>query len=425
MLFLEKLLFYLLVFCLPFQIRLILAQFSLSFNEWQTVFIYLTDFFVVALLILWLKRTGGRVRQFYLIEVLVVLFLGISFLSLFDALSFGVGFYRWLKLVEFVFLFLYLRVSFLSVLNLRYFSWAWVGAALSQSFLALGQFVRQTSLGFSFLGESYLNLDIAGVANFLVAGEKIMRAYGTLPHPNVLATFLGVGLFFLFFLFITKKDDSFLSDFIYFTLTGFLLGGLWVTFSRSVLMVIGITFMFCLIWLSKESRRKVLFYASFLFVWLLFWFLIFQEETLARFTFSLKDQAVVLRLAYQDIAFSFIDSFPFFGVGLGNFVFQIKATYSGLADWLYQPVHNIYLLLASEVGLIGFCFFCYFILLVLIQSFRRAYKEKRRIFLKIITCLLLSFVLIGFFDHFFFTLQSGQLMWWLVLGVLSGQAGRN
>ena len=80
-----------------------------------------------------------------------------------------------------------------------------------------------------------------------------------------------------------------------------------------------------------------------------------------------------------------------------------------LSSWIHQPVHNIYLLIASETGLIGLILFLVFIF----QLFRKIIGQEYFLLL-----IVFSFLFIGLFDHFFWTLQQGQLMFWLTLGIM-------
>ncbi len=145
-------------------------------------------------------------------------------------------------------------------------------------------------------------------------------------------------------------------------------------------------------------------------------------EISSRFLISAREQAVSLRAFYNQTAFSIIKEHPFLGIGLGNFVWEIKQLLHLLASWLHQPVHNIYLLIASETGLIGLVLFLVFIfeLLKQLNEPSAASRQQYRLLLLIVFCLLF----IGLFDHFFWTLQQGQLIWWLVLGMIASFSKR-
>ena len=63
-------------------------------------------------------------------------------------------------------------------------------SALIQSLLAIFQFLKQKSIGFIFLKESFLSPEKYGVAKITIDGNIYIRAYGFFPHPNILGGFL-------------------------------------------------------------------------------------------------------------------------------------------------------------------------------------------------------------------------------------------
>ena len=44
------------------------------------------------------------------------------------------------------------------------------------------------------------------------------------------------------------------------------------------------------------------------------------------------------------------------GVGIGNYTFALRAKYPEIKVWELQPVHNTYLLILAELGVVGFLF---------------------------------------------------------------------
>lgn len=44
---------------------------------------------------------------------------------------------------------------------------------------------------------------------------------------------------------------------------------------------------------------------------------------------------------------------PFFGVGIGRYTNAVQSLYPNHPAWSYQPVHNIYLLILVELGIVG------------------------------------------------------------------------
>ena len=73
-----------------------------------------------------------------------------------------------------------------------------------------------------------------------------------------------------------------------------------------------------------------------------------------------------------------------------------------------QPVHNIYVLVLSEAGILSLIFFGLFLYEKL--------KASRGNFLLYVSIIQILFL--GTFDHYFFTAQQTQLLFWLVLGLI-------
>ena len=204
MILLEKIFFYLLVFCLPFQTRKIIYQFGGGFNEWTSVYLYLTDILLILIFLFWIWRIREnrflkdfKIFQFKNHSFWLSVFLIISFISLIQARNLSLGFYSWLKLLEFIGLFFYLKCNYREIFNFKRLAQVFVASGLIQSIIAISQFTIQKDLGLKFLTESPLGANIDGVAKFTVDGLTFIRTYGSLPHPNILAFFLLTSIFFL------------------------------------------------------------------------------------------------------------------------------------------------------------------------------------------------------------------------------------
>jgi len=107
----------------------------------------------------------------------------------------------------------------------------------------------------------------------------------------------------------------------------------------------------------------------------------------------------------RELAESFWSHFqkhPAFGAGLNNsliYQYGSRAVKKGLH--LMQPVHNIYLFVAGELGILGLTGFLY-LLSCLASGYRKRTNERILPFILIL--------LLGFFDHYPLTLQQGQLL---------------
>jgi len=417
MILLEKIFFYLLVFCLPFQTRKIIYQWGGSFNEWASAYLYLTDILLILVFLLWIWRVRQE-RFLILRQVQDIIkgpgfwlgaFLIVSLFSLIEARNLPLGFYAWFKLLEFAGLFFYLRHNFKDLFDFDNLARVFVASGIFQALIALRQFAQQGSLGLSWLTESPLGLEIDGVAKIVLENLTLLRPYGSLPHPNILAAFLLISIFFVYYLWL-RREHSFFLNCSLIVVSCLLFFSLLFTFSRVIIIVFILASLVYLISNFWSAKKKV-FGIFLLFLIFSSLFLVFAwPEVSVRFPLSLEDQSITLRNFYNQVSFTFISESPWQGVGLGNFVWEMKEAIPLLSDWIHQPVHNIYLMIISEVGLIGLIVF----LMFLYQLLGQARKENL-----ILLILFICFLLIGLFDHFFWTLQQGQLMFWLILGLLS------
>jgi len=59
-------------------------------------------------------------------------------------------------------------------------------------FIGIYQVATHSSLGLQFIGETNISKDILGLSTINVYGYKIVRAYGTMAHPNILAGYIAI-----------------------------------------------------------------------------------------------------------------------------------------------------------------------------------------------------------------------------------------
>jgi len=146
-----------------------------------------------------------------------------------------------------------------------------------------------------------------------------------------------------------------------------------------------------------------------------------------RATLSRDEPSVNYRVLYNNIGRDIVLQNPL-GVGIGNQIFfseenNLYGKYRIYDNIDWQPIHNLYLLITSELGVFGIISFLYLIFVATPVFF----KKQLFVFLKsppyyfwfgVVT--LSSLLVFGLFDHFLWTLESGKLMLWLVLGIIMG-----
>lgn len=416
---LEQFLFYLFIFSIPFQIRKVLFSPTGNFVEWNSGFLYFTDLLLIGIFVLWIWRTKpsfvtkpGFVR-FWLIGFFVI-----AALSLIVSQNIGLSIYQLIKLAEFILLFLYIKNNLNSLKINRILNIIIVSGVL-QALLAIIQFFNQSSLGLKHFEAGIFNANIPGVATFFVDGVKFIRAYGTTPHPNVLAVFLLAAIFCIYALWLNNAKTRLWQTCLVINY-GLLILGLLLTFSRAVILIfIASSLLFFLIAFIKfkKIRFKIItLFLLFIVFCSLFTALLWPEVSARFLSISSQEQAVTLRLYYNDIALSIIKEKPLLGLGLGNFVWHLFDNYQLKEFWLYQPVHNLYLLIAVEIGIIGLIVFLIFLGKILFKRLKQIFKQS---IVLIFFCLLLAFLALSMIDHYFWTIQQSRLIFWLFLAFIA------
>jgi F0F1-type ATP synthase assembly protein I len=113
------------------------------------------------------------------------------------------------------------------------------------------------------------------------------------------------------------------------------------------------------------------------------------------------------RVGLMESSFSVIRENILTGVGLGRFVDNMGDTVprGGSGILLLQPVHNIFLLFISEIGLIGFTLF---------STLLYFFFKKREWSLRLVIGLI-AILIIGMFDHYLLSLPQGLAVFLLIL----------
>ncbi len=323
--------------------------------------------------------------------ILVLLFVGIN---VFLATNKPVALFHWLKVLECALLGYYsIRTKPSTSVIIYLLSLA----IFYSSLIAILQFILQHSIGgpFWFLGERTFTNQSPGIAQInwcfpnVSQCRLLLRPYATFPHPNVLGGFLAITLPLLINQLTNKKITR-----LFFSTT-ILLGiiALALTFSRSawIIGLLGIG------WVLFHFKPK--FFIPFaIIIFLLLGILIKNFDPVS--------ESVVVRQQLNSAAITMWRASPLFGVGLGNFLVELPKNLPSRTIYFLQPVHNIYLLLLSETGIVGLGSF----LLLLWYIFQRIRNSKFK-------TSIVALLLLGLVDHYLLTLQQGQLLFTLFLSL--------
>ncbi|MDP2648050.1 MAG: O-antigen ligase family protein [Candidatus Yanofskybacteria bacterium] len=410
----EEFFWYVFLFVLPWQTRIVIFQTDWYFNEYKAGFLYATDILLAILLVFWLRRFHVRISrpQWWLIA-----FFLIGGLSIYQSSNVRLSSYQFLKLAEFLGLYFYIANYAWKRFELNKSLLAIITGGIFQSIIAIIQFIRQSSLGLAFTGESVFNNDYSGVAAFILeSGDKIIRAYGTAPHPNVLAAYL-LAVIFGFYVFYYRTSPG--HPKILLGAYSLLIFGLLVTFSRTVLAVWLVFSGFGLIWRIRKDRKKTVALMVTTIAAGIIFIAAFPSEVMSRIRISRQDEAVTERIYLNKETLRLKgEKTNWLGVGIGNFVPWLMDSAPGFNRMHYQPTHNIYLLMYAEIGILGLAAFIMFIFF----TFKKAVKLlKGQASLEQFWVILGvgAFLAIGLLDHFFWTLQQGRLLFWMALGLMA------
>ena len=437
---LEKILFFIFLILIPFQLRIFLRN---PVNEWNSIFIYLGDIVFFLVFLLFLNRIKKKRIHISKRNLLLLVFVIIAFISIFISSATKISVFRWVKLMEFIILYIYIasNLKFQSSnfkLNNGFLTKTLliiVCLGVFQSILAILQFIKQHSIGIKFIEAGIFSPDSPGVANFTLNGERILRSYGSFTHPNVLAGFLLLSIFAFYYLFLRRDIRGKLKGLVIVSCFLVIIFGLFLTFSRTAIAVFAVMtmIMFLLEFFKlrklehneerlQKSKKLIKLFSLVIVSCLLVIVILFPYLKARFFMITIQEQAVDLRFFYNKIALSIIKEKPILGIGIGNFVhysqnyqtfLRAASKMAGnsaneIPDWIYQPEHNVYLLIASEIGILGLLMFMAILITNSIRMIRR---------INPLVILFVGFLIIALTDHYFWTLQQGGMMFWLALAL--------
>lgn len=440
--------FYLYIFLIPWQARIIFAQGQLNGKPWEygTISIYLSEallaFIAIAALLVHLKdydeENHYKGRKALNVFMLALLFFGGAAVSTFFALDRSLAIRALIHLGEGLAIFLIVNEIKFSVHNLGR---VLVASAVVQSLLAITQFFYQEVWSSTILGISHKLPQMLGISVVETAGGRFLRAYGTFGHPNVLAAFLVIGLIMALSLLLTHRSR--LEKIIVSISAIVISAGLFYTFSRAAYLVLFLTVAIIAIylWMNKTDGLNkifiqfiVLLAAPMAVLALLNTNLVFNHYLSP----SIIDSASVTdRSSLLQEARTLVEKNWLKGVGIGNYTLAAYNLNPTRAGESYQPVHDVFLLSLVETGLIGTLLFLLFLqeILKIIIGFKVTYNleilEELKQYGKMyqtdygltthwyvcLTALVVGMLVWFFFDHFFWTLYPGIIMFWLILGL--------
>ena len=426
-------------FLLPLQTRYIIRE--VPFYEYGTLSVYGIEIvgWIVILLYCYIaiSRSHMRARS---IAVLGMTFAGWAFLSMLWSPDRAVALQGALVLLEGVLLYLILRnpspqsspargeevkTSSLSLHGRGQgegVMWAFIIGAVVQAGLGIYQFLTQSSFASTLLGMALHDPRALGTSVVEFGTERWLRAYGGLPHPNVLGGYLAVALAVVFI--VWRKINKTLPDKIQCGRTVFcqvairvaipvLLTGIFFTFSRAAWFATLLLLVF--LWCGEKraaasnhpqrfrvTNPYILLTIFYIFILAFLYRPLIGARVAGDARLEVKSRAE--RMEGLREAWTLIKKHPVAGVGIGNYTQAVRRDLRPNDPlYSYQPVHSVPLLVWAELGVVGLALFIFVLYILWRQSPNYI--------------LLTTFYILLVFDHYLWTLPFGALLFWSVLGL--------
>ena len=418
---LQKLALLVFLFLLPWQTRWIFEEGMLSGGAWEygTISVYVTEILIFAYLLFQSKYSAIQYKTSRVSEAvywILIIFLCLVFFSLNWAPDVRVATIAALHLFfTGIVIFLIGRTS---VSKSEMVS-AFIFGVVAQAVLGMAQITAQYVSASTWLGIAVHDPSALGTSVVETMFGRFLRAYGGLPHPNILGGYLAVGLIFLLPL-IIKENIAWRRGLLWGSIM-LLTTVLFLTFSRSAWLgaIVGIVFSFTFIFLlSQKFERKIS--VAFLGVFILASLtlsLVFSDTVAGRIKGGtyLEDLSTSERILGVKQSMVLIKENLWLGVGVGNYTKALAQAYPGEESWVYQPVHNTFLLLLAEVGVVGVALGALIFGIILVYSVILLFRKPDPWVVASIGALL-TLGVISLFDHYLWSLYPGLLLAAFVIG---------
>ena len=299
--------------------------------------------------------------------------------------------------------------------SLAFIAQGFVIGMLGQSLIAIMQIILQKNLNLPLFVEPTLSPLLAGISKTILDGDVFIRAYGTFPHSNILAFAAIMALLIVYTAVFTRKQASivyglilvfagFIDHYLITSIQAFviaILTRLYIGYGKSIqfpqwLSRLSVWIFHILILLAFSKTAFILMImldAIYLTVSRnarLFHVEQFQNNIRSMGRIVLR--AIIVgtllitliipytqivatiskRIYYIEDAWQIITNNWFWGIGLGQYVVSLPDV--GRELWQYEPVHNIFLLIWSEIGFVGMALL---IAIIVLEYYTRIYGYKR------------------------------------------------
>ncbi|MBT7552866.1 O-antigen ligase family protein [bacterium] len=404
------------IFLLPWQTRWIFFDQQLFSNTWEygRLSLYANMLTLLLALIFYLAQKNKikikNIFDKFSSKLLALTLIYFWLINLWQPMP-EVTFY-YVVLLASTILFIYL----LKQVSKKFVITSFFASGIIQGLLAIWQILQQQVIANKWLGLAEHLPATLGTSVVEHGLDRILRAYGSLPHPNILGGFLVLaalaGLWWWQHIYSQAAKDNWAGkNFkkhiaqLLFVLVGqlIIIFALLLTFSRSAVLSLLLTLIIIFVWslykkkyLITQILVKILIVFALIFLML---HILFPGAWISRFQSDqrLEVKSTTERLASTQQIDWHNPKELIFGQGFGLNTYRNLE--SSQPAYEVQPIHNVFLLSLAEVGIIGFI-----LLINLIYLYWPRHLAKDWFWWAS------AFLIIGLFDHYFWTTWAGWMM---------------
>lgn len=390
--------------------------------------VYLQDIFAFLCIVFWILSGKGNfialitsyLKQSFLSRI-ALLYVYTCLLTVLISANFESSFLAFVRLLLYFFFALYATLYVRSEWRLSVVAKIFAYHLVVLGILGTLQFFKQGAVfnNYLILGEQPYTASTYGITLENFFDTVRVPAYALFRHPNVFAGFVSLLLMWVYWQVEVKgnREKIFIWAFLagvlsllftvsYFAFLSFLLGIALIKFKDRLLpqrFIILICFglFVSAVFLPLLNKGTVYLYEA---SPLRFTY----DASPLRFTYeasSFYRRSSLLTASYKLIKENFL-----FGVGYNDSTKYIEKYLPALgAVRFVQPVHNMFVLAFLETGFFGGILFLVLVIVAIFKSYTRNY---------LLFVNLLQLLVLGSFDHYFYTIHQTQLLFWFLLGLM-------
>lgn len=382
-------------FLLPWQTRYIFGggEIDGAVSEFLTMSVYAVELALLVGIVVYARRWRCREHRELIIAAGAVLAAIVVSAFASDASSIA-----WHAAMHIAFAIMFFIALLDDDVKLRPIAMSFAAGLVIPILLGIFQIVTGGSGSSTFLGLASRDAETLGDAIVMIGGERVLRAYGSFPHPNIFGGYLALAIVGVAMLQFRWRR----------AVLGLLALGLVATGSRSAMIGVVLAAVAVVALRKWGSRAAVIVTTCALLVGMAS--VVFAPRLIAaiRGGGAAEMRSVIERAeqyaVYPDVLRS---ENLLLGMGPGTYVQELAATEPGKSVWAYQPIHNAFLLMFAEVGILGSAAIVMFFVVVW-----RSVSARPEAIAPIVVV-----ISIACFDHYPWSMWPGLVLVALALGM--------